>query len=151
MRQHNAAPDTPPELARFANALSVEGLSPAIVKADREQSLLLAHLVGAEGMGALIDLLEGINEPAVAAVIRDLVERFAAISDDTPPHEVEAFVSEVVSQSAVILREANPAILGDGLLDARLSALLEQHLGDSLTPAQKRVADELTRRLAVDL
>jgi DNA-binding transcriptional MerR regulator len=147
VRQHNAAPDAPPELARFTELLSVEGLSADMVKADREQTLLLAHLVGDEGMGALVAFLEQISEPAVAGVIRAFVERFATISDDTPTAEVEQFMHDVVSTASMLLRGADPA-LGDGLVDDRLSALLEQHLGDALTPAQKRVIDELARRLA---
>ena len=53
IRGANSAPDVPPELAPFL-AVFATGSSPDLDRMDRDQSILLAHLAGDEGMPDIV-------------------------------------------------------------------------------------------------
>jgi len=147
VRQTNAAVDSPPELARFSALLAVDGLSPELAKMDREQAILLAHLVGEEHMADLVGFFESLTEPDVTAATLALSERFVHLTDETPTDEVESFVRDVVEHSTLMVTLMSPAFTDAAVVDDRASALMAQHIGDALNPTQNRVLAELVRRL----
>ena len=50
LRAHGTAPDLPPELAPFLALFAASGSTADLSRIDRDQSILLAHLYGEEGM-----------------------------------------------------------------------------------------------------
>lgn len=83
LRDHNAAPDLPPELAPFLAVFAATGLSPEMVKIDRDQSVLLAHLVGADGMPHLASFYQRLSAPGLAPEVAAVSERFARLGPDS--------------------------------------------------------------------
>src|SRR5690606_35746557 len=75
LRDSNAAPDLPPELAPFLAAFA-NGLSPELARFDRDQSVLLAHLVGGDGMPRIVRFYERLSGPELFSAAAAVSERF---------------------------------------------------------------------------
>ncbi|PRZ04084.1 DNA-binding transcriptional MerR regulator [Isoptericola sp. CG 20/1183] len=89
LRDHHAAPDLPPELAPFFRASPSVGV---LARIDRDQTVLLAHLAGEEGMPHLARLYERLSDALLAARGSDLSERFDRLGPDSSDAEVTALV-----------------------------------------------------------
>jgi DNA-binding transcriptional MerR regulator len=83
LRSTSAAPDLPldlpPELGPFLAQWARANPSPELAKIDRDQSILLAHLAGAEGMPHLVSMFERMTDPTFLADMARLVGRFEAL------------------------------------------------------------------------
>ncbi|MFC4554973.1 MerR family transcriptional regulator [Georgenia faecalis] len=143
LRDHRAAPDLPPELAPFLAAWSA-GLSPDVARMDRDQSVLLAHLAGPEGVSQLARFYERLDDPALIQDATVLTERFGRLDAQSTDADilelVEAFaalVGPVVQQFAT-----EPPIDLGGAAQA-----LTEYTADLLNPAQQRALALLEERL----
>lgn len=144
LRASNAAPDLPPELAPFL-AVFATGAPPEMAKFDRDQSVLLAHLAGEEGVAHIARFYERLSSPALAPAVSDLAERFGRLGPASSADEVAALVDAFEETLAPVI--ADLATLEPPLdLSAAADAFAE-HSSDLLNAHQLRVLDEIGRRL----
>jgi DNA-binding transcriptional MerR regulator len=128
LRSTSAAPDLPldlpPELGPFLAQWARANPSPELAKIDRDQSILLAHLAGAEGMPHLVSMFERMTDPTFLADMARLVGRFEALGavDDAGADD-PAPVRESETVRARDARIAAPrAADGGDERDARIAA-----------------------------
>ena len=141
LRNTGAPLDLPPELSAGPAAPS-PGVPEDMVRYERDQLILIAHLLGEKGAAVLAALFD-IPEDARAASAR-LTARFYALDADTPDHEVEALIDGWVEQSRPLVTTAESM----SSLDPRAPALLDQLGARSLRPVQHRVVRAIQQRLA---
>lgn len=156
LRAHGTAPDLPPELAPFLALFAASGSTADLSRIDRDQSILLAHLYGEEGMPWLTRLYARLSAPDLLAAGTDLAERFEALGDaplaaprDATPAaqqaEIDALVDAFMTRFAPVLEEffaAEPEPqLGDG------ASMFTAYEADSLSDAQREVLARIGRRL----
>ena len=137
LRHHRAAPDLPPELAPFVAVFAAEDLSPEMMRFDRDQSVLLAHLVGEEALPRLTRFYERLAEPDMVVVVTDVARRFGRLGADSTDQEIlsvveyftttfRGLIAEFVSEAPLDLGSA-PDLIGeytaDLLNDQQLQAL----------------------------
>jgi DNA-binding transcriptional MerR regulator len=132
LRSTSAAPDLPldlpPELGPFLAQWARANPSPELAKIDRDQSILLAHLAGAEGMPHLVSMFERMTDPTFLADMARLVGRFEALGavDDAGADD-PAPVRESETVRARDARIAAPrAADGGDERDATIAALIEE-------------------------
>ncbi|CAN5688040.1 MerR family transcriptional regulator [soil metagenome] len=140
LREQGARPDLPPELAPFLAVFAGAGLPSELAEFDRDQSVLLAHLAGEDGMARLAHLYERLTEPELVPAAMAVSERFARLGPDSTAHEVHDLIESAVAIFAPVIEEfdamARPLDLGgseslldeyaEGTLNARQRALLEE-------------------------
>ena len=83
LKQERAAPDLPPEFAPYAALFAAGGLPPRFARLDREQLILLAHLVGDEHLTSIARLYGRLAEPGLLAAATEAAARFAELDDDS--------------------------------------------------------------------
>ncbi len=145
LRAARTAPDLPPEFGRYSVLAASTGVSPALGRFDREQLILLAHLLGQDGTESLARIMELIAEPTTFATYVELNERFAVLDDDSDAEEIEAVVSALVAASREVQAgfglEETVADIGNA------AALFTEHSADLLNAVQLRAWNEIERRL----
>lgn len=145
LRAHNAPPDLPPELAPFLAVFASTGLSPHLAKIDRDQSVLLAHLVGDEGMPYLARFYQRISAPTLAAAVTDIAERFDRLGPGSTEQDIAALVDSFVATFAPLIGE-----LSDGSEPDELSgsaSLFSEYTADVLNTQQQRALERLAATL----
>ncbi len=146
LRAADAALDVPPELAPHLAVLAAAGGPAGLASTDRDQSVLLAHLAGEEGMPRLTRLYETLSAPALAPLVTEISARFAAIDADTASAEVDGLVETVVAAFAPVVAELTDA---GGAVDLGAGAgLIDDLVRMQFTPAQRSVLREIERRLS---
>ncbi|MDR6201263.1 DNA-binding transcriptional MerR regulator [Microbacterium sp. SORGH_AS428] len=146
LRATDAAPDVPPELAPHLAVLAAAGGPADLANMDRDQSVLLAHLAGEEGMPRLTRLYEILSTPALSPLIAEISARFAEIDTDTASAEIDGFIETVVTAFGPIVAEVTDA---GGAVDLGPGAgLIDDLVRIQFTPAQRRVLREIERRLS---
>lgn len=145
LRQARAAPDVPPELAQFFAVHAASGLSQAMARVDRDHTVLLAHLVGADGLPELISVYERISNPEVLPAVTRLTAQFDALKDGTSEEDLETFVDEfvaVVEPLVTAFHDSTPVLDGSGA-----EALVGEYTRDVLNGTQQRALELVTRHL----
>ena len=175
LRAHGTAPDLPPELAPFLALFAASGSTADLSRIDRDQSILLAHLYGEEGMPWLTRFYARLAAPDLLEAGTDLAERFEALGDSplaprgategAPPSsdistearstqrtkdasqqaEIETLVEEFMTRFAPVLEEFFAAE-PEPQLDAGAS-MFTAYEADSLSDAQREVLARVGRRL----
>lgn len=146
LRAHNASPDLPPELAPFLAMFAATAQSPELVQYDREQSVLLAHLAGEEGMVHLTSFYERVSDPALASDLAAIAQRFERLGPDSTEHDVEELLELFMATFAPLIADL---AAGDPPLDlSGGSDLIAEYSAGLLNEQQQRVLDELERRLS---
>ncbi|PCC37730.1 MerR family transcriptional regulator [Brachybacterium alimentarium] len=141
LRSTGAPPDLPPEFfAWYAEPGPV--VPEDMVRYEREQLILIAHLLGEEGATGLAALLDVPKDTREATAV--LTARFYDLDADTPDHEVEALIEEWVEQIRPLVETAE----GMPSLDPLAPALLDQLGARGLRPVQHRAVRVLQQRLA---
>lgn len=135
-REQGSAPDLPPELAHFHASFTGGNRSAATTRIDRDQTVLLAHLAGTDGMPRLVWFYERISDPALLAAITSITAEFEALGPDTDDDELDRFVDDFVAVVAPIVRELNE-IESDLDLTAA-AALFEEYNNDVLSSIHQR-------------
>lgn len=145
LKQERAAPDLPPEFAPYAALFAAGGLPPRFARLDREQLILLAHLVGDEHLTFIARLYGRLAEPGLLAAATEAAARFAELDDDSGDETLREVADDLISVCASVAEELtgaeNPVDLGDA------AALLADHSDDLLNVAQKRVLALVESRL----
>lgn len=145
LREHRAAPDVPPELAPFVALFTSAGLPSDISRADRDQTVLLAHLAGEDGMPHIVRFFEQLSAPELVPVVSSLVERFARIDAETPHEEsdelVDAFVNTLQPLLATVAEWERPSAL------TRRAHLLDEQTADIVNARQRDVLEAIERGL----
>lgn len=144
LRESNAAPDLPPELAQFLTG-SASGLSPRMARMDRDQAVLLAHLVGSDGMAHLVGFYERMRNPELLPKVAAITARFDDLRPETSSDDLEHFVDDFVTAVKSIDRElrADPPQfeIGD------VAGLVEDFTTSLLNSTQQRALDLIGARL----
>lgn len=151
IRRHETSPDVPPELARFIKTFALAGNSRSMNRIDREQAVLLAHLVGETGMEQLTGLYERISAPDTTEALSALTRRFDQFDADTSSADIDRFVADFVQQAATIIQELSRQPDSTDLIDQGVPGLLEQYLHDALNPAQQAAITRIAQRLEIPL
>ncbi|GAA1488370.1 MerR family transcriptional regulator [Brachybacterium sacelli] len=141
LRSTGAPPDLPPELSA-SQAAPGPGVPDHMVRYEREQLILIAHLLGEKGTAGLAALLDVPDDSRAA--LAALTERFYALDADTSDHEVEALIEEWVEQIRPLLETAKDLSSPDPLA----TELLDQLGARDLRPVQHRAVRALQQRLA---
>lgn len=148
LRIHDAAPDLPPELAPFLAVFVAAGLPPNLAKIDRDQSVLLAHLVGKEGMPFLARFYERISGSTVAPSIADIAERFDRLGPTSTEQDISALVENIVVSFEPLLDEFSNGPQPYELIGS--ASLFSEYTSDVLNEQQQstltRIATVLTSR-----
>lgn len=145
IRRSGGAPDLPPELAPFLGALATAGLSPELTRIDRDQSVLLAHLAGAEGMPHLARYYRRLSEPALAGKVAALSSRFAGLGPDSTDDDVADLVRCFVRVFRPIVEEFGAQNAFIDLSGA--SEIVTAHTFDLLNPQQRHTLEQLRAHL----
>ncbi|BCJ66084.1 MerR family transcriptional regulator [Polymorphospora rubra] len=136
IRAEGVAPDIPPELGRFFAVFGAAGVSPEMTAADRDQSILLAHLVGEQAMPHLVEFYELLASDEYVPRVTAFALRFAELGPQSRADEVDALVAEFVE----IFGPAVSAISGSNTLpaiDEKRAGLLDDLRDDQLNDAQR--------------
>lgn len=145
VREADGALDVPPELGPFLAASAAAGLSPEMVHIDREQSVLLAHVVGDGGMPELARLYAELSDPIVLRRLGGLYSRFEQCGLHSTADELEALVSDFVD----VLTPATSRIdsLGQAIDLTGYVGLFEDYTAGHLNDKQQYVMTTVARRL----
>lgn len=145
LRDHRAAPDVPPELAPYL-ARFAASVSPDMARYDRDQSVLLAHLAGEDGLAQMAALYERLSRPDLAAAMAELAGRFDRLGQQGDDTEIDAVVDDFVAALSPVLEDfadANSALDLGGA-----SSFFDEYAADRLTPAQRLVMERLGTRMS---
>lgn len=140
LRSTGTPPDLPPELSAWQAAPGSD-VPAEMVRYEREQLILMAHLLGEKGvtgLAALLDVPDGTK-----AALDSLTERFYGLDADTPDHEVAALIDEWVEQLRPIVTTTEDM----SSLNPLAPTLLDQLGARSLHPVQHRAVRALQQRL----
>lgn len=141
LRIHDAPPDVPPELAPFIAIFAAAGISPDLAKIDRDQSVLLAHLVGEEGMPSLEKLYQRISAFTVVPAVSDIVARFDRLGPESTEEEVSALVDSFVEVFGPMLDEFSDEGKPYDLTGS--ATLFDEYTEDVLNEQQRRTLARL--------
>ncbi|SDT72189.1 MerR family transcriptional regulator [Jiangella sp. DSM 45060] len=147
LRRDRAAPDLPHELARHLAAWADADAPATLARIDREQTILVAHLVGEENLPRLSQLYERMTAPDVVAASRTLYARMDALGPGSDDAEIERLADDLAAMVAPIAAEFQAASDDELDLDA-VAPLLSAYTGDVLNEAQRRVLALVESRLS---
>ncbi|MEV4804023.1 MerR family transcriptional regulator [Nonomuraea sp. NPDC049421] len=142
LRSEGAMPDLPPEMAAFGPAISaVAGVAPDLARNEREQVVLLSHLLGEHGTSAFADALarNAIFTPATA----ELLQRFAEVGPGTPQEDLERLADDMAAHYRPLLENWPDIAFG-----ADVSEALSSYGEHTLNEQQQRVNELFGRRVA---
>ncbi|WP_240372482.1 MerR family transcriptional regulator [Brevibacterium zhoupengii] len=143
LRRTGAPLDLPLELSA-AHAGPTQGVPDHMARFEREQLVLVAHLLGEDGSAGLAALLDVPDDSRTA--LTTLTKRFYALDADTSDHEVEALIEHWVEQIRPLVETAEVI----SSLDPLGAELLDQFGARNLSPAQHRAMHMLQQRLESD-
>ncbi|MFI2101915.1 MerR family transcriptional regulator [Isoptericola sp. NPDC019693] len=146
LRAHRAAPDLPPELAPAAAAFAAAGIPADVVRADRDQAVLVSHLAGEDGARLLAEVYRRLSAGDVVAVVASLSERLGRLGPDTDDAEVDAVVDGFVETFGPLVAELTTSEPLPGL--DRAAPLLSEHSAGILGPRQREVLARVEAGLA---
>lgn len=147
LREHNVAPDLPPELAPFLAVFAGTGTSPDLARFDREQSILIAHLAGEDGVAHITRLYQLLSDPAIAPTVQAVNQQFDRLGPHSADEEIEELIESFMSVVVPVMftgdTEFEPEV--DHSL---LSEFVTEYSEDLLNEQQRRTLDELGDRLS---
>lgn len=147
LRRDRAAPDLPHELARYLTATATGDVPPVLARIDREQTILLAHLIGEANLPRLVRLYELMAAPDLVAASRALYERIDELGPDSDDAQIERLADDLAVLLAPVLAE----LQADGDDDLGLEAvapLLSAYTDDVLNESQRRALALVESRLS---
>lgn len=147
VRLASSAPDVPPELARFLVMLAGATPSPDAARMDRDQTVLLAHLVGESGMPHLVSFYERMSEPDTLPAVVAMVTRFEALDASTSPEDLERFVDDFVATFAPVLPALGDDGGGAGVDLSRSAHLFDEYTRSTLDDTKQRALALIGERL----
>lgn len=145
IREADGALDVPPELGPFLAASAAAGLSPEMVHIDREQSVLLAHVVGEDGMPELARLYSELSDPLVLRRLGGLYNRFEECGPHSSAEDLEALVNDFIDVLAPVTNRMDS--VGQVIDLTGYVGLFDDYTVGRLNHEQQRVMTALARRL----
>ncbi|SEH02194.1 DNA-binding transcriptional regulator, MerR family [Nonomuraea solani] len=146
LRDHGAMPDLPPELAALGPTINaVAGLDPDMARQEREQIVLISHLIGENDTSALAGAMarHAIFTPATT----DLLRRFGELGPDTPEEAIEQLADDMVTHYQPLL-ENWPDIEFGTDLSSMLAAYGEHNLNERQHRVNQLFAERVLKRMA---
>jgi DNA-binding transcriptional MerR regulator len=95
LRVLSITPDVPPELARYLGA-TTPLMSADQARMDRDQTVLLAHLVGTTGMPHLIRFYERLSDPELLPALTETAATFEKLGPATTEAELAQYVDRFI-------------------------------------------------------
>lgn len=141
VRALGAPPDIPADLAPFLAFFAAAGAPSELTRIDRDQSILLAHLIGEERMPQLVRFYERVSDPAIAPAVVSFSERFALVGPHTAEQEARALVSDFLHAFGPLLTESSADAMPT--MSRAAEQLIAEYTGDVLNPMQRRVLADL--------
>ncbi|MEW1841155.1 hypothetical protein AB0392_24700 [Nonomuraea angiospora] len=102
LRAAGAAPGLPPELASFL-ALFAASPSSGLAKFDSEQSVLLAHFAGEDGMSHVARFYEQLGGPDLILAVADISERFSRLGPDSTAQDITELIESFMTTFAPVV------------------------------------------------
>lgn len=149
LKRWNASPDLPSELTPYAAVFAATAATSTLARFDREQAILLSHLAGPEGAGALSAVYARFTEPEVAAASAALTERLSALEPDAPEAEIASLASDIATAFAPLVADVREQSATDAL--DRAESLMSEYTADVLNVAQRRVVDLVEQQLSASI
>jgi len=147
VRNHNAGPDFPPELARFSELFMLAGASSELSRMDRDQAILLAHLADGEDVERLVGAYELMAAPALREAAEQLAREFDRLDNDAGDAAIEAIVDHIVDAVGPLMHQLDAGFDG-ALNESATSELFLEYQRVELNAAQRRVMAEITQRFS---
>lgn len=144
LRAAPTAPDMPPELATFFGDLETRS-TPELARIEKEQAVLLAHIIGSEGMPRLVGFYEKVSNPALLPALEGTAARFDALRPGTSEHEIESFVESFVETFFPIVESLHEHAQEFDL--STTEGLFAEHTESMLNTAQQRTLSMITSRI----
>ncbi|PPF33364.1 MerR family transcriptional regulator [Pseudoclavibacter sp. AY1H1] len=144
LRPLPTTPDLPPELAAYMGTLAGH-LSPELEQMDRDQTVLLAHLVGEDGMPHLVGYYEQLSDPALVPQIVAITADFHGLGEDTSEAAFDDFVERFVATFAQVVDSLRTDAPDLDLSDA--AGLFDEYSESVLNAAQQRALALIGKRL----
>lgn len=144
LRDLPTTPDLPPELAGYMGTLSGY-LSPELEQMDRDQTVLLAHLVGEQGMPHLVGFYEQLSTPDLVPQIVAITAEFHELSEETSEADLASFVERFVATFAQVVSSLRADAPELDLSDA--SGLFDEYSESVLNETQRRALATVGERL----
>ncbi|MGW7520524.1 MerR family transcriptional regulator [Streptomyces sp. NPDC054796] len=142
LREHGAMPDLPPALASYGPTLSAAAdIAPDLARHERDQVVLLAHLIDERGAAALSETLVRLNALTPAATA--LLKRFAALGPDTADEDIEQLAEDVAAHYRPVFDTLPEVEVGDDVTPL-LAAYSERTLNDQQLHAGRLLRDRFT-------
>lgn len=144
LRVLSVSPDVPPELARFLADINAS-TPPDVVHIDRDQSVLLAHLVGTTGMPHLVRFYERMSDPELLPAMAETAATFDKLGPETTESELEQYVERFIDVFSPIARA-----LATDAPDMDLSpaaSLFAEYTESVLNSAQQHALSMIGKRL----
>ena len=150
LRANRSAPDLPPDLAPFVALLATGAESSTLARIDRDQSVLLAHLVGDAGMPQLVSAFELLSRPGIREAALALSHELESLADDADDSVVDALVDRYARWSAPLVAELGPLFTAALSDEAVAERLLLSHSDGLLNAAQRSVFTRLAARFPAE-
>lgn len=139
LRRDGLAPDLPPALARYADAFVASARSERVARFDREQAILVGHLVDEEQLALVAKLYDRLTAPDRLTVYTELNARFDALGPATTDDEIDSLVHDAVRVVKELMRDVPAESLAADLGEA--GALLTEYSSEVLNQTQLRVVE----------
>jgi len=133
--------DSPPEIARFLALAADSYPSPDLAAFDRDQSILLAHLMGDSAMPGMKRFYERMSAPDLLPALTSLNVRFLALDATTSPEALTALVEDIHAVLVPVLRELADTDTDAGAIPPLLeeySFLFDAYCATVLNPVQRQ-------------
>lgn len=147
VRAEGAPLDSPPEIARFLALAADAYPSPELAAFDRDQSILLAHLMGDSAMSGMQRLYERLSAPDVFPALISLNVRFVVLDAATPTEELTALVEDFLTVLDSVTGDVPDT--GPGAVPPLLqeyASLLDTYCAAVLNPVQQRAIVMISER-----
>lgn len=143
IRAQQTAPDLPPELARFITMFPLVGRSAAANRVEREQAILVAHLLDARGIAEVTGIYERLARAEHAHEIAELTRQFDELDGPAEGPVVAALAERIVALSF----DGGTLTVGEDTA----TALLVQFQDTTMNPAQRAALELMAAGLTAAL
>lgn len=144
LRDGKAPPDMAPEFA--ASLMTLEaGREPNAVRAGREQSVLLSHLLDEGQRAKLAQLYDELADIEHDAAVRELGHRFDVLGPGSDDAEISALAEDYIAHFGSWMRDFDNALSGGRKHQA--ATLLWLHALENTNDQQKRILREINSGL----
>ncbi|MDQ0137589.1 DNA-binding transcriptional MerR regulator [Neorhizobium galegae] len=144
LRDGKGPPDMAPEFAASLMALEA-GREPKAVRAGREQSVLLSHLLDKEQRAELARLYDQLADLEHGATVRELGHRFDALGPESDDVEISVLADDYIAHLGSWMRDFDHALSGSEKHQA--ATLLWLHALENTNDQQKRLLREINSGL----